>query len=78
VFQIKRRVSLEKQVGKITVDRNEGGLQENLRRYCENVLALGATRATIVSVRDIPVDRRITLKCQVIPKGVLAGIVIVQ
>ena len=56
---------MEKQISKITVDRNEGDLQENLHRYCENVLALGATRATIVSVRDIPVDRRITLKCQV-------------
>lgn len=56
---------MEKQVSKITVDRNEDDLKENLRRYCENVLALGATQATIVSAGDIPVDRRITLKCQV-------------
>ncbi len=56
---------MEKQVSKIAVDRKEGDLQENLRRYCEDVLALGATRATIVSTGDIPVDRRITLKCQV-------------
>ena len=54
-----------KRIGKITVDRNEGDLQENLRRYCEEVLALGATRATIVAAGDIPVDRRVTLKCQV-------------
>jgi len=56
---------LEKQIRKVVVDRNEGALQGNLKRYCEDVLALGATRATIVAAGDIPVDRRVTLKCQV-------------
>ena len=56
---------MEKQLTKITVDRNEGVLQENLRRYREKVLELGATQATIVLAEDIPVDRRITLKCQI-------------
>ena len=56
---------MEKQIDKITMDRNAGDLKENLHKYCENVLTLGATQATIVSAGDIPVDRRITLKCQV-------------
>ena len=56
---------MEKQISKITVDRNEGLLQEHLKKYCEDVLALGATQATIVPAGNIPVDRRITLKCQV-------------
>ena len=54
-----------KQVSRITTDRNEAGLQGDLRRYCEAVLDLGATKAMIVPVEDIPVDERITLKCQI-------------
>ena len=54
-----------KQVSRITTDRNEAELQGDLRRYCEAVLDLGATKAMIVPVEDIPVDERITLKCQI-------------
>jgi len=54
-----------KKVGRITVDRNEAALQQNLRRYCEKALELGATNAAIVAAEDIPVDSRITLKCQI-------------
>jgi predicted metal-binding protein len=54
-----------KQIGKITVDRNEAGLQEDLHRYCDKALELGATKAIIVAAEDIPVDERITLKCQI-------------
>lgn len=54
-----------KQVSRITVDRNEAALQGDLHRYCEAVLDLGATKAMIVPVEDIPVDERITLKCQI-------------
>jgi predicted metal-binding protein len=53
------------QFSRITADRNEAALQENLRRYCERALELGATRATILPVEDIPVDERVTLKCQI-------------
>jgi hypothetical protein len=45
-----------KQIGKITVDRNETALQDNLHRYRRKALELGATNAGIVAVEDIPVD----------------------
>jgi predicted metal-binding protein len=52
-------------ISKISVDRHEGALPEDLRRYCERALALGATQARVIATSDIPVDERITLKCQV-------------
>ena len=54
-----------RQVSRITADRNEPSLQDDLRRYCEKALELGATKVAIVPVEDIPVDERITLKCQI-------------
>jgi predicted metal-binding protein len=56
---------MSKVIGKISVDRNEGALPEDLRRYCARALELGATQARVIAVADIPVDERITLKCQV-------------
>jgi predicted metal-binding protein len=53
------------QIKRITVDRNEASLQEDLLKYCEKALELGATKAKILATEDIPVDERITLKCQV-------------
>lgn len=54
-----------KQVSKITADRNEASLQENLQVYCAKALELGATKAMVVATEDIPVDERVTLKCQI-------------
>ena len=54
-----------KPVKKITADRNEASLQGNLQRYCEKALQLGATKAMVISTEDIPVDERVTLKCQI-------------
>jgi predicted metal-binding protein len=56
---------MEKQIKRITGDRNEASLQDDLKRYIQKALELGATEAKIVSVEDIPVDERITLKCQI-------------
>ena len=56
---------MEKQINRITGDRNEASLQDDLKRYCQKALELGATKAKIISVEDIPVDERITLKCQI-------------
>ena len=53
------------QVNKITANRNEASLQGNLQRYCEKALELGATKAMVVATEDIPVDERVTLKCQI-------------
>lgn len=61
----KGRLFVKKQIGKITADRNEASLQDDLKRYCQKSLELGATEAKIVAVEDIPVDDRIILKCQI-------------
>jgi len=37
----------------------------DLEKYREKALELGATRAKIVRVEEIPVDERVTMKCQI-------------
>lgn len=50
---------------KISVDMWEDQLQQDLEKYKEKALELGASTATIVSAEQIPVDERVTLKCQI-------------
>jgi predicted metal-binding protein len=52
-------------VGRICVDDDFEKLQGDLERYKERALNLGASRARIVKVSEIPVDEVITLKCQI-------------
>lgn len=40
-------------------------VRRDLKRYAAKAVEMGATRACIVRARDIPVDERVTLKCQV-------------
>jgi predicted metal-binding protein len=54
-----------RKVEKITVDMNEARLPQDLERYKARALELGATRAAIIRAEDIPVDERVTLKCQI-------------
>lgn len=54
-----------KKVKKITVDMNEGKLKEDLERYRDKALELGASRAIVVRAEAIPVDERVTLKCRI-------------
>ncbi len=54
-----------KVIRKISVDMWEDQLQQDLEKYKEKALELGASRATIVSAEQIPVDERVTLKCQI-------------
>lgn len=54
-----------KKIEKITVDMNEGRLEDDLRRYREMALEMGADRAAIIGADEIPVDERVTLKCQI-------------
>ncbi len=54
-----------KAIRKISVDMWEDQLQQDLEKYKEKALELGASRATIVSAEQIPVDERVTLKCQI-------------
>lgn len=52
-------------VSKITVDRAEENLQDDLERYREKALELGATHAKVISTAEMWVDDRVTLKCQI-------------
>jgi predicted metal-binding protein len=56
---------MAKKVEKITVDMNAARLPQDLERYRAKALKLGATKAAIIKAGDIPVDERVTLKCQI-------------
>jgi len=56
---------MAKKIEKITVDMNAGRLQEDLEKYRLQALAMGATQAAVIKAADIPVDERVTLKCQI-------------
>ncbi len=50
---------------KIEVDMYRSELQADLSRYLETALGLGASRAAVVPVTDIPLDDRVVLKCRI-------------
>jgi len=50
---------------KISVDISDDQLRQDLDRYRERALELGASEAVIIRADEIPVDERVTLKCQV-------------
>jgi len=50
---------------KVTVDMNARRLPADLERYKAKAVELGASRATIVRVDEIPVDEKVVLKCQI-------------
>ena len=56
---------MSRKVEKITVDRQEARLPQDLERYVQKALEMGATHATVIKAEDIPVDERVTLKCQI-------------
>ncbi|HEY9073049.1 MAG TPA: DUF2284 domain-containing protein [Desulfobaccales bacterium] len=56
---------MSRKVEKITVDRQEARLPQDLERYVQKALEMGATHAAVVRAEDIPVDERVTLKCQI-------------
>jgi len=56
---------MSRKVEKITVDMNAARLPADLERYREKALKLGATRAKVIEAAEIPVDERVTLKCQI-------------
>ena len=56
---------MKKELKRITTDMNESQLKENLEKYKEKAIELGASNACVFNVKDIPVDERIPLKCQV-------------
>ena len=56
---------MSRTVEKITVDMHAERLAQDLERYVQKALDLGATRAAVLKADDIPVDERVTLKCQI-------------
>jgi len=56
---------MERRIKKIRLEIDEDQLQKDLERYTEKALELGATKAKIIKVEDIPVDERVVLKCQI-------------
>jgi predicted metal-binding protein len=52
-------------IRKITSDMNAQTLGEDLVRYREKAIELGASQAKIVLAEEIPVDERVTLKCRI-------------
>jgi predicted metal-binding protein len=49
----------------ITLAVDEVQIAGDLRKYQEKAIELGATRAKIVHTGEIPVDERVTMKCQI-------------
>lgn len=56
---------MSRKVEKITVDMQAGRLAQDLERYAQKAQEMGATRAAVIKAADIPVDERVTLKCQI-------------
>lgn len=54
-----------KPVKSIAGDKPEDRLLNDLERYKEKALELGADKVTLVRVENIPVDERVILKCQI-------------
>ena len=52
-------------IKKIRSDMNVSQLETDLEKYKLKALDLGASKAAIIRVENIPVDERITLKCQI-------------
>jgi len=49
----------------ISLAVDEAQIAGDLRKYQEKAIELGATRAKIVLTDEIPVDERVTMKCQI-------------
>jgi predicted metal-binding protein len=56
---------MTKKIDKITLDMQAGRLAQDLERYAQKALELGASQAAVIKAEGIPVDERITLKCQI-------------
>ena len=52
-------------IAKIKRDRNQGNLSQDLERYCQYALKLGADEARVVDASKIPVEDAVAFKCRV-------------
>ena len=56
---------MKERIEKITPNMNAERLEEDLGKYVARALELGASKAVALGVEEIPVDERVTLKCQI-------------
>ena len=56
---------MSKKIKKITLDLDETALKKDLENYKEKAIEMGANKAKIIKIEEIPVDDRVILKCQV-------------
>jgi len=52
-------------ISKITSDRNQASLPQDLERYCQYAMELGADEARVVDASTIPVKDAVAFKCRV-------------
>jgi predicted metal-binding protein len=52
-------------ISKITSDRNQANLPQDLERYCQYVIKLGADEARVVDASKLPVEDAVAFKCRV-------------
>jgi predicted metal-binding protein len=52
-------------IKKVSLEISEVQLKHDLETYRDKALELGASKAAIIKAGDIPVDERVTLKCQI-------------
>lgn len=50
---------------KITSDRNQANLSQDLERYCQYAIKLGADEARVIDASKIPVEDAVAFKCRV-------------
>ena len=56
---------MEKAVRRISLERNEKQIEQDLKKYQGKAIEAGAARAAVIQASDIIVDERITLKCRI-------------
>ena len=56
---------MKRKLTKISLKVDETQLAHDLQKYQDKALELGATKVKIVKTDQIPVDERVTLKCQI-------------
>ena len=56
---------MSRRVRQISMDVSETQVAADLELYRKRALEMGATRAAVIKASDIPVDERVTNKCQI-------------
>jgi predicted metal-binding protein len=57
--------AMKEKIERIAIDVTEEQLKDDLQRYKDKAIELGATRAEVIGARDIIVEDRVVMKCRV-------------